>query len=249
MSIIFYCVPGIPQLENVAIAYGKLQTELGKLKLDIKRETEARSHVFLDWLADDRDLFGIVEGCATRATEQHPEPIPLLFRSHAETIRKAWSKISGERTPKFGCHEPLLYDVHPHNTFFRRDECILIYDYESVSRAWPEELALAYATHRFSREYIRRRRDHRSSVSRRAVAHAAEVFMDAYHDASGQSVKSGANKRLANNIRAISIAKLVRILCFYHRIAKDPGDRSPKLWHAELRKFITCLKEADYYEL
>lgn len=143
---------------------------------------------------------------------------------------------------------PALQDFHPHNCFFRTkdqaglwDECVLIYDFEAIGFGWPREASLAFAIHRFTREFKRG-----NQKEERALQRAVEAFVDGYTQ-SGAELPDFSSGILAKWIGIISMTKLIAL---YNEEQTGHGrnPRKPTTIHDEAMKFLSFIEEAEYYK-
>lgn len=186
----------------------------------------------------------------------------MTFRETAADIADFRNRMEDVNTPS----RPLLFDVHPHNVFFRKRtaECVLIYDYERLG-FWPHGHVVAFSLHRFAREFvIRQAREahYRVPVDSgkslldtpeclTCLCRAARKFLRAYVD-----VMNTADNRLdlpedfasslADYVKSANIEKLLHALIYALR-GRDELGRGAARVLGEARKFIGYMKEADEF--
>ena len=177
---------------------------------------------------------------AKEAAARNPSlSLPRLIVENLELIEQAQSLAEREEYPP-GEHGHILRDVHPHNTFWDDERCVLIYDYECLSTTWREEVSVAYAAHRFCREEIRDLRDRGHPRWQSEGLRKIDEFVATYEEARGAGM--GLDRcRIGRLVLMITLRKLNFVLQAFHRITTDP--RPVTKLEAEARKFLMLLKE------
>lgn len=136
-------------------------------------------------------------------------------------------------------------DFHPHNSLVdpNNGNCLLIYDFESCARQFNQDISLAFAVHRFTREWILQR----GPASKDSARKATEIFLSGY-TAGGGCVPQDFTKRLAALIRWANFHKLFFLYEVFLKKSSDFTARTLVTKWEEMRKFIMYIQEADFYE-
>ena len=248
------------QLESLAQKYAALQKKLRdwdfkSLNLSPKRG----AHKYIHWHERPEtyrvlfDLICTINDVAWQDESQR-SGITREWYENSAVLKSAWGDIEdmlfeqGKRSK----NPVLLHDFHPHNTFFKNDTCVLIYDYEDVGRYWSEEEVLAFTLHRFVREYVISLKGP-TTITNTVVGRVVDTFLENY-ESGGMSVPPGFDdwnafkKWLPSGIRLTNFPKLLVIMSLYHRIRGESAQRTEGRWLKELIKFIMFIKEAQFFK-
>jgi hypothetical protein len=237
-----------PELESLAELYGHLQTAIA----DQPWQELSSGRGWLEVDPSDLPDFLRSIGRLTHLGKDSASSSLWLLRKNSKLILDAlerslplFVRLHSERTNQ---KQLLLHDLHPRNSFFRDGRCVLIYDYECVTRASTEGEAAAFALHRYARKMvIVQGWVHRSPAERNGYLRTlADLFLNSYNKGRGHPVLNVENfiKVLDSLIVLPNLQKLLyvgRSACFR---TDDPGARSADVLHAELVKYVRCLEEA-----
>lgn len=102
---------------------------------------------------------------------------------------------------------------------------------------------MAFAVHRFTREWILQR----GPASKDSARKATEIFLSGY-TAGGGCVPQDFTKRLAALIRWANFHKLFFLYEVFLKKSSDFTARTLVTKWEEMRKFIMYIQEADFYE-
>ncbi len=167
---------------------------------------------------------------------------------NSRVIHKAAEEYDAWYVARPSARSPVMYDLHPFNAFFDTisKRCTLIFDFEGMSSNWLEEDVLAFATHRFVREYVRAKDLSRDMGSvdeiRRLVSLIAESYVEAGGDLNDKYLD-----RVGSLIRITNIGKFQSLL---HQLMRgvDVMNRKFGTHDAETRKFLLYLRESELFE-
>lgn len=249
-GVVHYSGKSLTQVENLARKYGLVQKALRDLDAGINLSLLGNLHPYMSWFQGDQSLFDLICKINGRAIlKSNPDSFSLLFGQYQSFLKKVWHEVKpylaqeADILPK-----PILHNFHPHNTFFQGDKCVLIYDYDPVLKNTSEVDALAFALHRFIREYLR------SLLQRGHVEVEAEIpavvdtFLEHYSLA-GLPVPPDFKNNLSLAIKKTNLARLLQIMSVVYRMANDGDRRDERIWYAELVKFISYLEEAEHFNI
>ena len=243
-NVMHYSGENLDQIKSVARKYGAVQQTLQQLdpSLDL-----ARFHVRPDLSLLDKELFELILEDSNRAfRDGNVNRFTTLFRQHQAFLEETWQIIEPKLVHIKFHRKPLLHEIHPHNTFFQNNECVLIYDYECVSKDWTKTGALAFAVHRFIREYVRSAKDRGHPGAAKEIPKAVNIFLE-YCELGGMAIPPGFTGSLSLEIKLTNFGRVLLVMAYNYRVMKDLANRSEDAWYAELVKFFTYLKEADYF--
>lgn len=239
----------LAQVKELALRYGAVQKALQGLDSSLDLTVINSTRPWVSWFQEERDLFDTVYSLSDRISKRlEPDRFARLFHQHRQLLSEVWNEVMDRLVSAESSATPLLHDFHPHNTFFRDDKCVLIYDYETVSRHWSETEALAFAVHRFTREYVRLLGSRHHPAPEAEIPRVVHVFLENYEQG-GMPVPSDFAMRLSTAVKTTNLGKLLSIMTYHYRIRADPAERCDDMWFSELVKFITYLLEADRYAL
>lgn len=242
-----YSGENLRQIESVANEYGSVQKMLQNLDPSVDLNQLTGIEPYISWFKGDVSLFDLICEISNRASKgANPDKMTIMFNDHQSFLKEIWQEIKPQVSNFSSDSKPVLQGFHPHNTFFQNDKCVLIYDYESVSKNSSESEALAFTIHRFIREYIRLLKLRGYPVAESEIPKIIEVFLMSYEAGRG-FVPSNFISNLGLYLKISNLARLVQNMEWNYKITKDPSDRSENAWYSELIKFISYLKEAKYF--
>lgn len=247
-NVTHYSGATLAELSGLAHAYGRVQKALQSVNCDLDLEALSHTRPDISWFLGDEYLFELVcENNKRAAKAANPDAFVTTFRDHADFLRSIWAEVKPLIKRDERHARPLLHDFHPHNTFFEREQCLLIYDYEAVSHYWSESEAVGFALHRFVREFIRLDRERGNARTTEEIHPLGEVFLEGYSEGRG-SLPSDILGNVGLFIKKTNLAKLTGIMAWwYELLGKDPGGRRRETMYAELQKFIMYLREAEQF--
>lgn len=231
------------QLYKFARRYGSLQKFISTQKIEnIHFITEQRPGIswFGNRLAKIYEIFEKISEIA-----DYSNTGIKISQKDQDFLKSVWNQVNTCTCNRILQDELFLHDCHPHNTFFYEDECLLIYDYETVSNFWSQSEALAFTMHRFIREHVRKYYA-RSENIRTRIAALVDIFLKGYSE-NGARIPENFRDSLSLCIKTTNLAKLLEVIAFYHRIDSDPANRNLEVLYSEFLKFLAFLKEADYF--
>jgi len=247
-NVTHYSGATLAELENLAHNYGLVQKALQSIDNNLDIDALSHTRPSISWFRGDDYLFELVyENNRRAANTVDADQFVTTFRDHAEFLKSCWEEVEplisrNERHPT-----PLLHDFHPHNTFFEGEQCLLIYDFEAVSHYWSEAEAVAFALHRYIREFVRLERKRGNSQAVEGIRHLGQSFLNNYSQGRG-SLPSGIAGNVGVFIKKTNLAKLTEIMAWrFGLLGEDPGGRRRETMYTELRKFIMYLLEAEYF--
>jgi hypothetical protein len=238
------------ELESLAESYGRLQSVVADK--DWQEPDQDRGWVD-EKPGELRELLLSISHVRTPDRIAQASALDLI-RKNADLISFCLERslpLFELRSRRHNRSQLLLHDLHPRNSFFRDGRCVLIYDYECMTRTSPELEAAAFALHRYSRKMIiNHGLSHRLVAERKShLRRFVELFQESYNRGRGFQVLTDNNftSVLDALIMLTNLQKILycgRPACFR---TDDPGNRSPEVLYAELVKYIRCLAEAKEY--
>lgn len=246
------------ELQSVAEEFAKFQAALANLKNarpDITLEKPGRSAGALNYYGDDpaKRYFEILEESEKRMKKllRNWYDIPYVVicgskdvLSQAATVLQKGMRLLKPEAPNDATAANL--DLHPHNTLVKDKKCVLIYDFEHCYLQPNQEASLAFAVHRFTREWFIKDPDFPGYTKPAEVQATTKDFLISYEQAGG-FIPEGFITRLHLLILWANFQKLLSI---YDKLAghtEDKAGRTPRTLVSELRKFVTYIQEADSY--
>ena len=164
-----------------------------------------------------------------------------------EMVERIIRKLSSANLDITSDEQILMHDVHPHNTFVNAEKCVLIYDYDWLGK-WSHKLTLAFATHRFTREFIRRQASAEITAHEEIAITAINLFVDIYLKYGPSMDDSESYKsEIGLWIAYANLQKLISISLRWADGRPDPLHRSQDRVTGEVRKFIRFLRESEFY--
>jgi hypothetical protein len=137
-KVTHYSGQNMDQVKSFAYKYGCVQKTLQKLDLNSDPDGMIRSRPYINWFRGDAELFDLICESNKRAIKEKSDDVfTAFFNRHQGFLRSIWNEVRPMLENIKDQGKPLLHDLHPHNTFFKNDKCVLIYDYEAVSLFWP----------------------------------------------------------------------------------------------------------------
>ncbi|NEQ74894.1 MAG: helix-turn-helix transcriptional regulator [Okeania sp. SIO2C9] len=258
LDVSHYTGETVQELISFAYQYGKLQKSISSLPQDLditelsrnrpaitfhKQRIEAKVKSLLERIKEIRDDDIMMNKPSIKISQNDESFFIFIWNEIKEYIEKR--PIN---------NIPLLHDCHPHNTFFRNGQCLLIYDYEAVSTTWSPLEAIAFVMHRFIREFYVKKFMNGENVYplREEIYNYAEKFLQEYQKGEGPiPVDFTNNDNLLKNIhlgiKLTNFSKLVSIMRYLITDIKDPAGRPSNMLKNEYRKFCIFLREADRY--
>ncbi|WP_146446884.1 phosphotransferase [Botrimarina colliarenosi] len=192
-----------------------------------------------------------------------------LFTDHDLLLSECWDRVkkrynrqqNRKKATWFKSARPtvVLQDFHPHNVFVDSvtHQCVLIFDYEGFGTSWSVSEALAFALHRFTREYVAKCSGVVGAGCRpdpaEQLAESVSAFLGGY-EAGGGRIPSNAMRDLWRDVIGVTLNKWLAITAEYvdaeEAIHTHPHSLSEHtLLQQEYPKFVECLKEAKVYSL
>ena len=241
----------IQQIKSLAYKYGCVQKKLKELNSETNIELLSDKCPNLFWFnknTPDLDLYRNIMECNDRAIKScNVSRFTELFNNNKRIIEETWDQIKQRIVEPKLKNLPILHDFHPHNCFFIGHDCTLIYDYEAVSRYWSLSEALAFTLHRFTREYLRNQIVKANTPISYIIPQTVDTFLESYSN-SGDQVPTHFTQELSHEIKVPNMAKLLGIMSYYYKLHPDPAGRPEDVWYMELKKFISFIKEAEFYK-
>lgn len=229
------------ELASVAAKYGALQDCLQHfegLGGSMSGRSESES-----WSRFDEPLYKLVRDLARKASNANAGSFAQLFERHAGYLDDICHEVEDLNIARSA--KPLLHDFHPHNTFCDTNRCVLIYDFEDVAMGSSEPVALAFAIHRFVRQYI----INSMPPSRRetkTIEPLVDLFLDRYQ-LGGMKVSEDFKISLHLYIKLVNLMKLLHVMCYFFRLEADPALRTEHQWFQALQNFLGFLREAQLF--
>lgn len=250
----------LDELRSVAAGFAKFQVALANLKNsrpEITLKTPPKSAGALNYYGSDpvRRYKEIVVNETKVRVEKltrnwYDIPYMIIYSSLDALDQAATVLQQGMRLLKPGAPDDATaayLDLHPHNTLIKDNECVLIYDFESCYLQPNQEASLAFAVHRFTREWFIKDPDFPGYTQAANVQEATKAFLTSYRDAGG-FVPSEFISRLPLFILWANFQKLLSIYDKLTGRNEDKSGRTPRTLVSELRKFVTYIQEAEAYE-
>ena len=243
-----YAAPSEPQLFDFARKFGRLQRELASLPVNLVPDIPHHDSKAL-WMKSSELKERIMR--ANDEFEKNPQELEhpflaQLWNNNRRLIDDAlsqsmtfWDETSREPL------QILLHDVHPHNAFFRNNECVLIYDFAWVNK-WRHADTVAYTLHRFVREWVRYSLDKRDHNALDRIPVLSEKFVDAYSE-DGPQLPDNFLASLEQRVAAGAMFKLGAIASYCCSNTVDPWARDASNLEEEGAKFISFLREAKFF--
>lgn len=196
-----------------------------------------------------------------KALEDKENPVfRLIFQNNGEL--KPWLEASiaaaiearmASRTERTYL---LLHDVHPHNTLFVGNECVLILDYSWIGD-WPHSEVLAFTMHRFVREFVRLKAEQDGHFNNAAVncRTGVEAFLQSYQEGFRSVGRDDYlplpidfDSNLWKYIAAANIDKFISSSERCLGLRAESIGRTVERQHGEVRKFVRFLHEAQSFK-
>lgn len=245
------------EISSVAAVLGRLQSSLAASPDRLARDVHFTQQLRLEhqktggaelsaeklqarFMAMERDI-------ATRISEG---VVPGLTAETIDEVRLVVERCAYMRQRYFT--EPtfvLLHDVHPQNVFFRafpfeeRRECELIYDFHWAGK-WNHSVVLAFAMHRFVREFVRRSSAPNPGDS---IRKGVRAFLSSYQEFCKLPIASDFQINLDGYILCGNVEKLLNSLERSLKRASDDLKRSDARLTGEVRKFLRFRAEAEAF--
>jgi hypothetical protein len=242
-----YSGDSLAQVESLAARYGSVQKALQRLSPSVDLGCFDRLRPEISWFEGDKVRFDrISDDNAAAMRLSGPDRFDILFHQHRKFLNTVWREIEPHlgSIDKFG--GPLLHDLHPHNTFYQSGGCVLIYDYEATSRYWSHSDALAFAVHRFVREYIRSLRERKVPRVEEEIPKVVDTFLEHYAS-QGLPVPPTFTANLGIAMKITNLGKLLYIMADHYNLQEDRARRQPDILYAEAVKFLAYLQEAECF--
>lgn len=236
-NVTHYGGHSIEEVINFASKYGALQQCLQNASFDVPVLGRPSLE---SWSRLDRSFFELISSSAKRLSAIGAENYARVFVDNYDYLLAVFDELQDIKVTRNA--KPLLHDLHPHDTFFSGDKCVLIYDYEDVASGLDESTTLAFSLHRFVRELFVHRRDRLPAEIERAV----DLFLEHYQK-SGMPIATGFKGSLHLHIKLINLMKLLNVMAYFFGISRDPAARSESFWYSEITKFISYLYEASQF--
>lgn len=229
------------ELGSVAGKYGALQDCLQRFEC-LQEEMSGRSESE-SWSRFDKPLYRLVRGLARKASSANTGNFARAFEQHAGYLDDICHELQDFHIARSA--KPLLHDFHPHNTFCDTHRCVLIYDFEDVAMGSSEPMALAFAVHRFVREYIRNSMPPSRRESK-TIEPLVDLFLERYQ-LGGRTVSEDLKVSLHLHIKLVNLMKLLHVMCYFFRLEADPAQRTEQQWFQALHNFLAFLLEAQLF--
>jgi hypothetical protein len=236
------------QFRSFATQFGRLQASIRSIPKSSLSRLDERSEAYADspqtLLQDFQEIRAVVK---QRVRGKLVSSHVALWQNN-EALVDAWVERCCEFLAQTHDEElTLLHDIHPHNTFFYRNRCVLIYDYEHVAR-WSHASVLAYSIHRFVRESVSKSIRQGDHAAEKEIPRMVEEFLELYAQ-SGNSIPNDLTTSLYLRIAASSLLKLRNLMMYGLGEWSDKHSRSPQAQYVETQKFLSFLAEASSFRM
>lgn len=237
----------LAELLSVAERYGAVQRRLvqGESHLDVEAIPIVRSSITRP-VSSPQSFGQLVEVAREKTRSKDGDALLSAFvdrASQLEELRGRLERLTGNTPARV---TPLLHDFHPHNTFCTVNECVLIYDYEAVATSWPEQATLAFALHRFCREFVRGEKNRGLAKFEEEIPLLSQRFLAAY-ERGRAAVPDAVLDQLPSWIAWANFPKLVSVMSSYLGLKEDSAKRPKRVLRSEIFKFLVYLSESERF--
>lgn len=235
---------GVSAINDLGYKYGMVQATLKKLEPYIDLRPLAGLHPEITYLSEvngEFPYFNAVRDGYNNKNNREKE-WAKFYAKYGSDYEILWETLKHSISRLVKTKKVLLHDFHPHNAFFhsRKDECVLIYDYESVRQSWTEEMAISFTFHRFFRELVVAQG--KESV-KDAIIHFIN-FMSHYQRSNPSIDIDNLLENMYANIVLVNFGKLIQNIGYWGNLLYDNPGRSEKYVRQEVYKFASYLIEA-----
>lgn len=239
----------IKELESFAALFGKVQNAVSKFDDDLL-SSEDDGLLMIAYGGSIKTCIENIRNVIVNSPEIKSDNITPFYKFISENKVFMSEQINliekFINTDKFSStHLPLLHDVHPHNTFFRGDICMLIYDYQWIGK-WSLEELVAFSMHRFIREHLRQRiaLGYRAKIEH--IKLVSEIFIKNFIT-SGPAMPDKYLDYLHYYIKIANIRKIYSVIIKLNHLVLDDSKRSYEVLLSELDKFVLFLRESEHF--
>lgn len=248
-DVTHYSGTSLEQLLSFAQLFGRLQKSISTIGNDLLPLASATKDHYEDEICNIESDISFIDQAYQIARRKREIPAYLEFwqSNRAGLIQAAvaqWKYLESLNSKTDVA--PLMHDVHPHNTFFRGDKCVLIYDFEQID-TYSHGDALAFSIHRFVREFVRHRRDRAGMSAVHEIPKAVKLFVEHYSSGFESELTDGFLDTLDLRITKINLTKLRHVMMSLVHPGSELGRRPASTLFAEARKFVACLEEARHF--
>lgn len=248
------------ELINIAGVLGKLQKSLqvGTLNKKLESINLQESDAYTKYLTEKEITEKWKKINCLINTMHYYDPIArvLYEKENQDIIIECVKKVASLRKEQKEKELVLLFDVHPHNVFYKDNECVLIYDYSGIGY-WHHSHVLAFSLHRFIREYVRERnynfytKEYFTNKIRELANQFIEEYERSYNDSYDKNIKLERPDDFKDNLHIyIMSANMDKLLSVsLNSLKKEDILRRPESrMFGEVRKFIRYMREAKAFK-
>lgn len=238
------------QLSSVADKFGNIQLLVRDLELEIGDGPGFEPYrIEFDQLK--RDILSIDSSMKSSSIlEMENSAFIEIWMRNRDAILSGLAKAEGFSSEIENYKDSIgifYHDMHPHNAFFRNDECVLIYDFERVGQFIHEEV-VSYAVHRFVREIIRVSLKTQGRIrAQKKIPIYVELFLKNYTRIV-PFLPDRIREVIPSWIRISALKKLRSVSRHLLLLNTDSHSRTPAQILDEVRKFVGFLHEAEIFE-